>query len=81
MANIITQSDKDLLSQVACDNETGNHLLGRHRPPAYWEIRKEWQDATTATSPNERQKMILEYVHQYSDYSYYMSLPPEKRLH
>lgn len=78
---LLTQSEKELLSQVACDNVTGNHLLGLHRPPAYWDIRKEWQEAIKTAKPNERQVIMLEYVHQFSDYNYYMSLPPEKRLY
>lgn len=76
----ITDYEKELLSQVACDNETGNHLLGRKRPNGYWDMRKEWQEATNATNPNCRQQEILEYVHQCSDYDYYNSLPQEEKL-
>ena len=29
---ILTDKEKELISQIVCDNETGNHLLGRERP-------------------------------------------------
>lgn len=28
---MLTDSDKELISQIVCDDETGNHLLGRKR--------------------------------------------------
>lgn len=76
----LTELEKNLLSDIAYDNETGNHLLGRKRSEEYWQMRKEWAETAKAESPTERQTMILEYVHQCTDYAYYHSLPMEKRM-
>lgn len=80
--NYLTDKEKEILSQVATDNETGNHLLGRNRPDCYWDLRKEWVDAdmTAKSERTERQAVIWEYVYQCTDYNYYNSLPPEKRM-
>lgn len=64
---MLTKKEKELLSQVACDNETGNHLLGRKRPDSYWEMRKEWAIATKAENPTDRQSELVEYVKQSTD--------------
>ena len=66
----LTELDKRMLSCVAIDNVSGNHLLGRKRSDEYWQMRKEWAEAAKAESPTERQTMILEYVHQCTDYAY-----------
>lgn len=76
----LTKKERELLSLVGYDNEAGNHLLGRKRSDEYWQMRKEWAEAAKAESPTERQTMILEYVHQCTDYAYYHSLPADKRL-
>lgn len=80
--NYLTDKEKEILSQVASDNETGNHLLGRNRPDGYWDLRKEWVDAdmTAKSERTERQAVIWEYVYQCTDYNYYKSLPSEKRM-
>lgn len=77
---ILTDSDKELISQIACDDETGNHLLGRKRQEKYWEMRKEIVEAKSSEALTERQTNILEYYKQSSDYDYYQSLPIEKRM-
>ena len=75
----LTKSEKVMLSLIACDNDSGNHLL-RERSDEYWQMQKEWAEAAKAESPTEKQTMILEYVHQCTDYAYYHSLPTEKRM-
>ena len=77
---MLTKEEKEFLSQIAHDNETGNHLLGRKRPDGYWEMRNEWAAADMTTVQTARQTEICEYVRQCSDYNYYHSLPPEKRM-
>lgn len=77
---MLTKEEKEILSMVACDNETGNHLLGRERSKDYWYLRNEWAAASTMTVRTERQAEICEYVRQCSDYDYYQSLPNEKRM-
>ena len=76
---MLTKEERELLSQIACDNETGNHLLGRKRPAGYWELRNDLYSEHPQI-PKEKQELMLEYVKQSSDYAYYMSLPPEKRM-
>ena len=77
---MLTKQEKELLSQIACDNETGNHLLGRKRPEGYWEMREEWFVAGSVKHPTKRQQEITEYVRQSTDYEYYQSLPVEQRM-
>ena len=77
---ILTDSDKELISQIVCDDETGNHLLGRKRQEGYWEMRKEIVEAENPEALTERQIDILEYYKQSSDYAYYQLLPVEKRM-
>ena len=76
---MLTSKEKEILSQIACDNETGNYLLHK-RSEDYWRIRNEWEIATDAESPTKRQKDMCEYVHQCTDYDYYNSIPLEKRM-
>ena len=78
--DILTNEEKSLLSQIACDNETGNHLFGGTRTKEYWEIRDELYVARHTMTPTERHVIMLEYVKQCADYDYYHSLPPEKRV-
>ena len=77
---ILTDNDKEFISQIVCDDATGNHLLGRKRQEGYWEMRKEIVEAKNSESLTERQIDILEYYKQSSDYTYYQSLPIEKRM-
>ena len=77
---MLTNKEKELLSQIAYDNETGNHLLGRPRPPEYWEMRDELCIAHHTFCPTQKHIEMLEYLHQCTDYEYYNSLPIEKRM-
>lgn len=76
---MLTDKEKEILSQIACDNETGHHLL-YERSDDYKQMRRDWVIAYYAENPTEKQSEICEYVHQCSDYNYYMSLPQEKKL-
>lgn len=35
-STMLTDSDKELISQIVCDDETGNHLLGRKSQEFYF---------------------------------------------
>ncbi len=76
---MLTNEEKQLLSLIALDNETGNHLLGRKRPDGYWELRDGLYSKKTQM-PREKREMMMEYVRQCSDYDYYNSLPLGERL-
>ena len=55
--------EKALMSQIVCDLETGNHLLGRKRPEGYWEFAAEHGGAVRALKEGRvltaRQRDIL----------------------
>lgn len=76
---MLTNREKEILAQIAYDNETGNHLLYK-RSDVYWQIRNEWVAANNAETPNHKQRDMCEYVHQCSDYDYYNSLPLGRRM-
>jgi len=76
----LTKEEQEIISQIVCDDETGNHLLGRKRSDEYWQMRDELFVARQTLLPSQRFVDILECYHQYSDYTYYNSLPKEKRL-
>ena len=77
---MLTEQEKKILSEIACDNETGNHLLGRPRSDEYWQMRDEIVMLHQGILPNERAMEIDEYLRQTSDYDYCHSLPIEKRM-
>lgn len=76
----ITEEEKQLIAQIVCDNETGNHLLGRHRHEGYWQMREEILNASRNKNLSQRETELLEYMRQYADHEYYKSLSPDKRL-
>ena len=76
---ILTNKEKELISFVACDLQSGNHLL-RPRSEEYWSFGKEVNEALNAESPDEKQKEIKEYFHQCTDYFYWKNLPDEEKL-
>lgn len=77
---MLTKEEKEILSQIACDNETGNHLLGRRRSDEYWLMRDELVMIRQGILPTERSIELQEYLRQCTDYDYYHSLPQEKRM-
>ena len=76
----LTKEELGIISQIVCDDETGNHLLGRTRSDEYWQMRDELFVARQTLLPTQRHIEMLELYRQYSDYEYYHSLPQEKRL-
>lgn len=75
----LTEREMGFISEIACDMQTGNHLI-RPRSDEYWEISKEFYEASNAKEPTEKQKEILEYYKQSSDYFYWDSLPEDERF-
>ena len=76
----LTKEEQENISQIVCDDETGNHLLGRARSDEYWQMRDELFVARHTLLPTQRHIEMLELYRQYSDYEYYHSLSQEKRL-
>lgn len=76
----LTKEELEIISQIVCDDETGNHLLGRTRSDEYWQMRDELFVARQTLLPTQRHIEILEYYHQCSDYEYYNSLSQENKL-
>ena len=79
-SDMLTKEEKELISMIVCDDETGNHLLGRKRPEEYWAMRDELFVARKTMTHTQRQVDLLECYHQHSDYDYFKSLPEEKRM-
>lgn len=77
---LLSENECRLIEQACCDNETGNHLLGRKRPDGYWEMRTEIYLASIAEQPTEREAQINEYCKQCSDYHYWKSLPDDEKM-
>ena len=71
MNESLTQNEKQMISQVATDLVTGNHLLGRSRPDGYKELMREVGNAFAAVksfSVTSRQRDILsELIENYYD--------------
>ena len=76
---VLTQREKELINQIACDHENGNYLI-RPRTDEYWAFRKDFCDAAYANELTERQADILEYYRQCSDYSYWKNLPDDEKM-
>jgi hypothetical protein len=77
--SILTEKEKELISQFGCDLQTGNHLL-YPRSEEYWSFGKEFTEAREAPEPTEKQKEMLEYYHQCTDYHYWNNLPDEQKM-
>ena len=71
MNESLTQNEKQMISQVATDLVTGNHLLGRSQPDGYKELMREVGNAFAAVksfSVTSRQRDILsELIENYHD--------------
>ena len=75
----LTQREKQLICRISSDLQTGNHLLFE-RGQEYWDFGKEFSEAYAAEVPTDRQKQIVEYYRQCSDYSYWNSLPDDEKF-
>lgn len=76
---ILTEQEKEHLSRIGMDLQTGNHLL-YPRSEEYRAFSKEFAEAYITQNPNEKQKEILEYYHQCTDYFYWKNLPDDEKL-
>ena len=78
----LSHQDCQVISLIACDVESGNHLI-RPRDEHYWKV---WRDMCLATraednnTADEKQKEMCEYCRQCQYYSYWRNLPLEKKL-
>ena len=75
----LTDREKELISQVACDIASGNHLL-HPRSEEYWAFGETVTEAINAETPTEKQVEIKEYYHQCTDYFYWKNLPDEDKM-
>ena len=79
---LITVEECRLIEAINCDNESGRHLLG-NRSDDYWKMRNIIYEAIEHLikgDATEKQKQIVEYQKQSSDYSYWKKLPYEKKM-
>ena len=76
---VLTKREKELISQIACDLENGNHLI-RPRSEEYWTFSNEFWEASNTKEPTEKQKDIIEYHNQSTDYFYWKNLPDEEKM-
>ena len=79
---LLTKEEKAIISIIACDNESGGHLL-RERSEDYWKLRKVLSEIYNKSSKielSDKEKDMLEYYNQCSDYNYYISLSEESRM-
>jgi hypothetical protein len=78
---ILTEREKNLICRAATDIESGNYLIC---PRSYSELAMVDEVLATINTPEEkrsdRQKEIMEYYHQCTDYDYWNSLPDDEKL-
>jgi hypothetical protein len=78
----ITSEEEKLIERIASDLQSGNHLI-RPRDDKYWAFFDEMVAARNAEingNATDKQKEMLEYGRQSSDYFYWKHLPQDKRL-
>ena len=79
---LLTEKECNLICMINADNETGRHLI-TERSEEYWNMRVEIQEARLRCNignASEKDKQIVEYQKQASDYHYWNSLPEDKKL-
>jgi len=79
---LITNEECNLIDAINCDNDSGRHLLSK-RSEEYWNMRVTMEKARLACltgNASEKEKQLVEYQKQSSDYSYWKNLPDEKKL-
>ena len=76
---ILTEEEKTYLSAIACDLETGNHLI-HPRSDEYKVHYQAFCDAVNSKEPTDKQKEMKEYVKQCSSYCYWSNLPDDEKL-
>ena len=79
---LITEEEVNLICSINADNETGRHLI-TNRSEEYWNMRVAIEEARLHCrigNATEKEKQIVEYQKQASDYDYWKSLPDEEKL-
>ena len=79
---LLTKEECDLICRINGDNESGRHLLSE-RSKEYWNMRVAIEEARLRCrigNATEKDKQIVEYQKQSSDYHYWKNLPDEKKL-
>lgn len=78
---LLTKEERLIISTIASDNESGGHLLNK-RSEDYWKSRKIFSEIYNKSSIEltDKEKDMLEYYNQCSDYNYYISLSEESRM-
>ncbi len=79
---LITNEECNLIDTINCDNDSGRHLLSK-RSEEYWNMRATVEKARLACligNATEKEKQLVEYQKQSSDYSYWKNLPDEKKM-
>ena len=69
---LLTEAECSLIDYINADNQTGRHLLNE-RSDDYWKMRNIIYEAIEHSikgDATEKQKQIVEYQKQSSDYSY-----------
>ena len=75
----LTKREKEFISSVACDLESGNHLL-YPRSKEYRDFFKKVLQLLNTENLNEWERGVVEYYRQCSDYYYWLNLPDEEKL-
>jgi hypothetical protein len=78
----LTKEDEKFIEQIACDLDSGNHLL-RPRSDEYWDYYYKMVRARTNEKnghATHKQAEMCEYERQCRDYFYWKKLPIEKKL-
>ena len=79
---LLSEEECDLIEQINLDNANGRHLLN-DRTQDYWNMRVTIEQARLHKNlgqATEKELQIVEYQKQASEYSYWESLPDEKKL-
>ena len=76
---ILTEQEKEHLSRIGMDLETGNHFLFP-RSREYWDFHRTFLEAMRSKEPTEKQKEIREYYKQCTNYDYWNNLPDDEKL-
>lgn len=75
----ITSEQRKIYNQIACDLETGNHLI-RPRSKEYWIEFERVSNIYKSSERTELEDAILQFIRECSDYDYFHSLPEDQRL-
>ena len=79
---LLTEAECSLIDSINADNQTGRHLLNK-RSDDYWNMKVTIEKARLHINigdATEKEKQIVEYQKQASDYSYWKKLPYEKKM-